>query len=110
MIELIIFILPTFISIIMHDYFNKNEKTIYGIFKTFGAYCCLNNLIMMIVLFLYKSEDFIFNVQLEISGFIFKYFTLSSIIALLLPIAVEFIKKNVNLKIVFKEVKNEKED
>ena len=110
MIELIIFVLPTFFSLIMNDYFNKNQKTLYGIIKTFGAYCCLNNLIIMIVLFLYKTEDFYIKESIKLFDFIFNYFTLSSIVDISLPILVEFIKKNVNFKIVFKEVKNEKEN
>lgn len=105
--EFIIYILPTFIAIIMHDYLNNKEKSIYSIIKTFAGYCCLNNLICMSVLFLYQREQIYLNEQIDRFDFVFKYFLIACGIATILPIVIEFIKKNVSIKFVFKEVKNE---
>lgn len=110
MIELVIFILPTFISMVMNDYLNKNEKTIYDIIKTFGEYCCLNNMIAMAGVFIYKGGNVNINQNLEMFGFVFEYFVLAIIIATILPIIIEFIKKNVSINIVFKEIENEKDN
>lgn len=106
--EFIIFILPIFIAIIVHDYLNNKEKNIYSIIKTFGGYCCLNNLICMSVLFLYQKDEINLNEQINRFNFVFKYFVLACITATILPIVIEFIKKNVSIKFIFKEVKNEK--
>lgn len=107
MIEFIIFILPTFIAIIMHDYLKGKEKSIYEIIKTAGGYCCLNNLICMGILFLYQKNEIYLNEHMHRFNFVFKYFVLACIIGTLLPIVIEFIKKNVSIKFIFKEVKNE---
>ena len=110
MIEIIIFILPTFISMIIHDCLNKNDKNLYSIIKTFGGYCCLNNIVAMIGLLIYKGINFSIVQSLEVFSFVFRYFILSIFIATMSPIATEFIKKNVSIKIVFKEFRNEKEN
>lgn len=107
MIEFIMFILPTIIAIIIHDNINDREKNIYSILKNVGGYCCLNNLIIMAILFLYQNDEIYLNEHIHRFNFVFKYFVLSCVVATILPIVIEFIKKNVSIKIVFKEVKNE---
>jgi len=108
MIEILIFILPTFFALVVNDKINTKEKNLYDIIKNFGGYCCLINLVMMIILFIYIPNDFDITEHIKRLNFIFKYFLLATILAVILPITVEFIKKNVNINLIFKEVKHEK--
>ena len=110
MIEIILFILPTFFALIIHDKLNHNEKNLYSIVKTFGGYCCLINLLLMCILFLYRTQDFEIQANMKMFDFTFKYFVLASVVATVLPIILEFIKRNVSLQIVFKEKENENKE
>lgn len=108
MLEFIIFILPTFTSLIIDDYINNKQNTLYSLVKKIGGYCCLNNLIAMAVVYLYKNGELYINENMQRFDFVFKYFTLACAISMLLPIVIKFIIKNVELKFIFKEVKDEK--
>ena len=107
MIEIIIFVLPTIISLIIHDALKNRENDVYSIIKAFGGYCLLDNLLVMAVLYLYKNGEFYLSENIQRFDFVFKYFVLASVIATVLPVLVEFIKRNVTIKFIFKEVKNE---
>ena len=71
MIEIIMFVLPTIISLIMHDALKNRSKDIYSIIKTFGGYCLLNNLLVMSVLYLYKNGEIYINENIQRFDFVF---------------------------------------
>ena len=114
MVALLLFLFPAGISLkIKDDYFKEELKNKDYIFL-YMKYTSLINTLMFIVLFLYsRGVDVSMAASFDDLGFVFKYLVLSAVVAVIVPIIDEYVRKCVDLKINFKtvdEVKNVKKN
>lgn len=114
MVALLLFLFPAGISLkIKDDYFKEDLKNKDYVFL-YMKYTSLISTLMFIVLFLYsRGVDVSMAASFDDLGFVFKYLLLSTIVAVIVPVADEYIRKCINLKINIKnvdEVKNAKKN
>ena len=111
MVALLLFLFPAGISLkIKDDYFSEDIKNKDYIFL-YLKYTSLINTLMFIVLFLYsRGVAFIMAASFDDLGFVFKYLVLSLVMAVIVPVIDEYIRKCVDLKINFKSIDEVNDD
>ena len=66
---------------------------------TFMKYTFIINLIMFVILYLYNAnKEFILSVSLEDIGFILKYMIISFVLAIIVPVVDEYLRKFISDK------------
>ena len=107
MINILLFLLPAGLSLKIKDDFFKEDMDAKDYILTLIKYTLIINFLMFTLLFLYsKGADVSLSISLDNISFIFKYMALSTILAILVPISDEFLKKNISLKINLKKIED----
>lgn len=110
MLEIFLFLFPTCISMLIYNYFHKNEENIKKLILVYCSYCTFINLLVLGVINSYADASFYLSDNIYRLGFIFKYLVCAVIFSIILPIVVEFINKNISFDIKFRKINNEKKN
>ena len=104
-IDILLFMFPAGLSLKIREEFFAEEKQIKNIILVYMKYNLIVNLLMFTILYFYSSGESI-NIlySLESISFIFKYLLLSFIIAIVVPIVDEYIKKYIQVNFKFKVI------
>ena len=102
MISLIMYLFPAGISLKIKENISKDKYELKDYVFNFVKYAFIINLIAFAVIFFYTIGnvapfgliDLVNNV-----GFVFKYFVLTAIISVVLPIVDEYLRRNVKINI-----------
>lgn len=108
MMYIMIFFIPALISLEIKDKYFKSKLSIKDYIFLYAKYNILINIILFFVLYIYFGND-LTNIRhaMDTVSFVFKSLVIVLISSFFVPVIVEYIDKNVNLKIDIKE-KNEK--
>ena len=105
MISLLLFLFPAGFSLKIKDVFFKEDMKTKDYILTFMKYVVVINSIMFVILYLYNAnKKFMLSVSLDDIGFIFKYMLTSSVLAVIVPVVDEYLRKLVNFKISIKKI------
>lgn len=105
MISLLLFLFPAGFSLKIKDDFFKEDMKTKDYILTFMKYVVVINSIMFVILYLYNAnKKFMLSVSLDDIGFIFKYMLTSSVLAVIVPVVDEYLRKLVNFKISIKKI------
>ena len=110
MVALLLFLFPAGISLkIKDDYFKEELKNKDYVFL-YMKYTSLINTLMFIILFLYsRGVDVSMAASFDDLGFVFKYLVLSVVVAIIVPVIDEYIRRCIDLKISFKVIDGDKD-
>ncbi|MBQ2872616.1 MAG: hypothetical protein IJE89_01290 [Bacilli bacterium] len=105
MIGLLLFLFPAGFALkVKDDFFGEDMKT-KDYVLTYMKYTVIINLIMFGVLYLYNAnKPFIFSVSLDDIGFILKYAVITFVLAIIVPVVDEFLRKFINFKLIIRKV------
>lgn len=105
MINLILFLFPAGLSLKIKDDLFKEKLSIKDYILTYVKYALFINLIVFTVLYFYSIGTVAsISYALDNIDFIFKYLIIAVVLSIIIPFVDEYIKKNVSLKVNFKQV------
>ena len=107
MLELICYLMPSFIALNIHKYINKEtDKT--NLFIYYGIYCTLVNLLSLLAVAIKHRKSSVSFDMMITPSFCVKYIMLSILLSIVLPYVIKIIKNNIAIDIEVK--RNEKKE
>ncbi len=105
MINLILFLFPAGFAVKIKDDLFKEKLNIKDYVLMYFKYALVINFVAFTVLYFYTlGTTSSISYALDNISFIFKYLALATILSIIIPFVDEYIKKNVQLKVNFKQV------
>ena len=110
MIGLLLFLFPAGLAVKIKDDFFDEDMKAKDYILTFMKYAVIINLIMFVILYLYNAnKPFILSVSLDDIGFILKYMIITFVLAIIVPVVDEFLRKFISFKINIRKVSGKDE-
>lgn len=107
MIELLVFLSPACISMLIHNWMMNKEYNSKEYFTIYGGYVFIINFISFLILFLTKEDYFSLSENFNKASFIFKMLIIDFASAIIFPFIICIINKNCTLEAGFERDKNE---
>jgi hypothetical protein len=109
-ISLLLFLFPAGFALKIKDDLFEDDMKVKDYVLTFMKYTFIINLIMFVILYLYNAnKEFILSVSLEDIGFILKYMIISFVLAIIVPVVDEYLRKFISFKINIRKVSDKDE-
>lgn len=107
MLSILLFLFPAGFSLKIKDDFFKDEMNTKDYVLTFIKYAVIINFIMFTFLYLYShGKEANMVVLLDDVSFIFKYFVISTVVSVFVPVVDEYLKKFIDFKITVKKIED----